>query len=168
MSDNNETMSDNEIIKAFKEGNLDIYNKLIERHSEKAYQIAYGILRQKEDAEEVVQDSFAKMYRVLDNFRGDSQFTTWMFRIVTNYAKNRYRWNKRRGSQQKVSLNASLDDKEDGTLFIEVRSKELDPQGDSQFNELQNGVKKHFWINIILCIFFWIPGVLHALWVVLA
>ena len=32
----------------------------------------------------------------------------------------------------------------------------------------QNGVKKHFWINIILCIFFWIPGVLHALWVVLA
>ena len=32
----------------------------------------------------------------------------------------------------------------------------------------QNGVKKHFWINLILCIFLWIPGILHALWVVLS
>ncbi len=32
----------------------------------------------------------------------------------------------------------------------------------------QNGIKKHFWINLILCIFLWIPGILHALWVVLS
>lgn len=32
----------------------------------------------------------------------------------------------------------------------------------------QNKITKHFWINIILCIFFWVPGILHALWVVLS
>ena len=139
----NDNLSDSEIISAFKAGNTKIYTRLIERHYTKAYQIAYGILRQHEDAEEVVQDSFVKMHKVLKDFRGDSQFTTWMYRIVTNYAKNRYRWNKRRGSKQNVSMNASIDGDESKNLVLDLPGKEMDPNKGSAFNELEVGVYKH-------------------------
>ena len=139
----NNDMSDSEILSAFKTGDSKIYTRLIERHYNKAYQIAYGILRQHEDAEEVVQDSFVKMHRVLKDFRGDSQFTTWMYRIVTNYAKNRYRWNKRRGSKQNVSMNASIDGNENKSLVLDLPGKEMDPNKGSAYNELEIGVYKH-------------------------
>ena len=141
--DSNNEMSDSEIITAFKNGNGNVYTKLIERHYNKAYQIAYGILRQHEDAEEVVQDSFVKMHKVLNDFRGDSQFTTWMYRIVTNYAKNRYRWNKRRGAKQNMSMHAPLDGNEDSKLVLDLPGKEMNPQTGSAFNELEKGVYRH-------------------------
>lgn len=136
-------ISDNEIIDAFKKGDTAIYTKLIERHFNKAYQIAYGILRQHEDAEEVVQDSFVKMHKVLHDFRGDSHFTTWMYRIVTNYAKNRYRWNKRRGSKKNVSINAPIDGGDSGDLVLELPGKEMNPNKASSYNELEKGVYQH-------------------------
>ena len=136
-------LSDGEIIESFKAGNRDIYTELITRHYTKAYQIAFGILRQNEDAEEVVQDSFVKMHKVLDDFRGDSQFTTWMYRIVTNYAKNKYRWNKRRGAKQNVSMNAPVDGNEGSTLVLDLPGSEMNPQGGSVFNELEKGVYRH-------------------------
>jgi RNA polymerase sigma-70 factor, ECF subfamily len=135
-------LSDNEIIAAFKEGNNAIYSLLIERYYNKAYQIAYSFLRQKEDAEEVVQDTFIKIHKVLHNFRGDSQFSTWMYRIVTNYAKNKYRWNKRRGSKKNISINASLDNN-DSTYLMDLPGKELNPQTGSVYNELEQGIHEH-------------------------
>ena len=141
--DQNSQLSDHEIIDAFKRGDKAIYTKLIERHFNKAYQIAYGILRQHEDAEEVVQDSFVKMHKVLHDFRGDSQFTTWMYRIVTNFAKNRYRWNKRRGSKQNVSLNAPIEGYESGDLSLDLPGKEMDPNRASSYKELEKGVHLH-------------------------
>lgn len=135
-------LSDNEIIAAFKEGNNAIYSSLIERYYNKAYQIAYSFLRQKEDAEEVVQDTFIKIHTVLHNFRGDSQFSTWMYRIVTNYAKNKYRWNKRRGSKKNISINASLDNS-DSTYLMDLPGKELNPQTGSVYNELEKGIHEH-------------------------
>lgn len=142
-SENDNGVSDNEIIEDFKKGNLEVFSQLVERHYVKAYQIAYGILRSNEDAEEVVQDSFAKIHRVLNDFRGDSRFTTWMYRIVTNYAKNRYRWNKRRGSKQNFSIDAPVPGKEDSNLSFDLPGKEMNPQRGTSFNELEKGVYKH-------------------------
>jgi RNA polymerase sigma-70 factor, ECF subfamily len=136
-------LTDSEIIAAFKAGNNQIYTKIIEKYYTKAYQIAYSILRQKEDAEEVVQDSFVKIHKVLHDFRGDSQFSTWMYRIITNYAKNRYRWNKRRGSKQNVSINAPLNNSEDNNYVLDLPGKELNPQSGSVYNELEKGVHEH-------------------------
>ena len=142
-NDNESELTDSEIIRRFKEGEVDLFPQLIDRHHRKAYQIAFGILRQHHDAEEVVQDSFVKIYKVLDNFRGDSQFTTWMFRIVTNYAKNRYRWNKRRGSQQNVSIDAPVDGADTESLVRQIPGNEMNPEKGVAFSELKKGVYKH-------------------------
>jgi RNA polymerase sigma-70 factor (ECF subfamily) len=96
--------SDQELVAEFKNGNKQVFDELIERHAAKMYQTAYGLLSNHHDAEEVVQDALVRAFRALDKFRGDSNLVTWLHRIVTNLARNKYHWNRRRGSEQNISL----------------------------------------------------------------
>ncbi|MCM8535633.1 MAG: sigma-70 family RNA polymerase sigma factor [Lentisphaeraceae bacterium] len=141
--DKNSDVTDNELIASFKKGSETSFDTLVERHFVKAYQIAHGILRSNEDAEEVVQDSFAKIHRVLHEFRGDSKFTTWMYRIVSNYSKNKYRWNKRRGAKKSLSIDAPLSGDDTGNIGMTLPGKEMNPQRGTSYNELEKGVYKH-------------------------
>jgi RNA polymerase sigma-70 factor (ECF subfamily) len=100
---------DQELIERFKNGDEFAFDQLVRKYTSRAYGIAYGILGSREDAQEVAQDAFIRIHRALPKFRGDSEFTTWMYRIVTNLAKNKYRWNKCRGSKVTSSLNAPIE-----------------------------------------------------------
>lgn len=64
---------------------------LINKHKTMAYNIAYRILKKREDAEEVSQDSFLKVHQSLKEFKRESKFSTWLFRIVYNNAISRVR-----------------------------------------------------------------------------
>lgn len=59
---------------------------LVDRHKEMAFTIALKIVRNREDAEEIAQDSFVKAYQSLRSFKGESKFSTWLYRIVYNAA----------------------------------------------------------------------------------
>ena len=104
--EDNPSVSDLELIQKSLNNDLHAFELLMNRHVQKAYHIAYGVLGDNHDAEEVVQDSFVRIHRALSSFRGDSEFSTWMYRIVINQARNRFRWNKRRGQ----GVNISIDD----------------------------------------------------------
>ena len=80
----NEGFSDHELIALTLNGNMEAWEILMKAHFAKAFQIAYGILGQKDDAEEATQDAFIRIFRALPKFRGDSEFSTWMYRIVVN------------------------------------------------------------------------------------
>jgi len=67
-------------------GNTAAFAFLVEKHSEMAFTIANKIVRRREDAEEIAQDSFIKAYQSLRSFKGDSKFSTWLYRIVYNAA----------------------------------------------------------------------------------
>ena len=56
----------------------------MQRYQRKVYAVAYGFLRNQEDALDVVQESFIKVHRYIGNFEGNSSFYTWLYRIVTN------------------------------------------------------------------------------------
>jgi RNA polymerase sigma-70 factor (ECF subfamily) len=96
---------DSELIRSFNSGSESAFDELVKRYSTQMFKLAYGFLRSHEDAEEVVQDSFVKVYKNLKTFRGDSSFSTWLHRILLNLARNKYQWNKRRGEQQKISIS---------------------------------------------------------------
>jgi len=72
-----------------KEGNRAAFRSLVELHMRKAYDIAYGVVSNHADAEDIVQESFVRVYKAIGSFRGDSQFGTWLYRIVMNGALNR-------------------------------------------------------------------------------
>ena len=114
-----EDISDRSLVERFRQGDESAFDLLVERHAGHAYRIAYGVLGSREDAEEVAQDVFVKVHRALAGFRGESEFSTWLYRITMNLAKNKYRWNKSRGEGVKVSIDAPLDgDDENRTLDV--------------------------------------------------
>jgi RNA polymerase sigma-70 factor, ECF subfamily len=135
-----EEASDRELIGLINSGDLDSMETLMNRYTSKAYQIAYSILGNRDDAEEVTQDSFVRIYRALPNFRGDSEFSTWMYRIVVNQARNKYRWNRRRGMHLSVSLNKESETDDGPNLKIEVPDKAKTPDKEIIFNEWEGEI----------------------------
>ena len=71
------------------------FNSVVEQYTGFAYGIAYRMVGNAPDAEDVVQDAFLSAYRARDRFRGDAQVTTWLYRIVVNAALMKLRKEKR-------------------------------------------------------------------------
>ncbi len=72
-------------------GELSAYTYLVDKHKDMAFSVALRIVRNREDAEEIVQDAFVKAYQNMDAFRNKSKFSTWLYRIVFNAAISRTR-----------------------------------------------------------------------------
>jgi len=66
------------------EGDISKFSYFIEKYKDMAFSIAFRILNNREDAEEIVQDSFLRAFKSLEKFRHDSKFSTWFYRIVVN------------------------------------------------------------------------------------
>ncbi|MDD6337064.1 MAG: sigma-70 family RNA polymerase sigma factor [Lentisphaeria bacterium] len=97
------------LLTAFRSGDAAAFDGLIEMYSAKLYKVAYALLGSRQDAEEVVQDTFLRAYRALGAFRGESSLETWLHRIALNLARNKYQWNHRRGAGLNVSLSQPTD-----------------------------------------------------------
>lgn len=82
---------DTAIIQRILQGSVREFGVLVERHKNLAYTMAFRLLNNREDAEEVIQDAFVKAYQHLSDFRHDSRFSTWLFRIVYNTAVSKMR-----------------------------------------------------------------------------
>lgn len=81
-----EAEEDRVLIEAAREGDRSAFRKLVERHQRRAYTIAVNLVRDENDAREIVQEAFLRVHRGLPSFQGGSSFFTWLYRIVTNLA----------------------------------------------------------------------------------
>jgi RNA polymerase sigma-70 factor (ECF subfamily) len=75
------------------QGNTSSYNYLVNNYKDMVYTIAVKIVRNREDAEEVAQDSFIKAFQKLNSFKGESKFSTWLYTIVYRTAISKIRKN---------------------------------------------------------------------------
>jgi len=75
-------------------GEREAYRVLVERHSRRVYQLAYRMSGNAHDAEEIVQEAFLRAYQKLQQFAGNANFGTWVYRIAANYAIDRMRQRK--------------------------------------------------------------------------
>ena len=83
---NTVSVSDEELVERFFDGSEESFEELLSRYEAKAYRLAMRLLRNAEDAEEVLQDVFVTLYRKLDTFRGQAAFSSWLYRITVNAA----------------------------------------------------------------------------------
>ena len=79
-----EAEEDRALIEATQRGDRAAFRKLVERHQRRAFAIALGMVRDENDARDLVQEAFLRVYRGLARFQGGSSFFTWFYRIVTN------------------------------------------------------------------------------------
>jgi len=97
-------VSDRELVARCQAGDEPAFDELVLRHQQRALNVAYQLLRNHEDATEVAQDAFVRIYRSLNDFRGECEFTTWLHQIVVNLARNKHRWWKRRAREKTVPM----------------------------------------------------------------
>ncbi|MDB6169943.1 MAG: polymerase, sigma-24 subunit, subfamily [Verrucomicrobia bacterium] len=100
-----DTLIDRALVVRFLANDETAFVEIMSRHREKIFAVAMGHLRNRADAEEVAQDTFIRAHRGLARFRGDSSLATWLYRIATNLARNRYWHGFRRHQQDAVSLD---------------------------------------------------------------
>ncbi|MEZ5290239.1 MAG: sigma-70 family RNA polymerase sigma factor [Vicinamibacterales bacterium] len=79
--------------------------ELVGTHERMVYQLAYHLLGTREEALDLSQEVFLRVFRTMGTFRGQSSLRTWIYRIVINQAKNRQRWWRRRRQSDQVSLD---------------------------------------------------------------
>jgi RNA polymerase sigma-70 factor (ECF subfamily) len=95
-----EKKTDDYYIKEILKGDSGMFSPLVEKYSHLAFSLSMKLLNQREDAEEVAQDSFVKAYNSLRSFQSNSTFKTWLFRIVYNTSVSKLRT--RRNSEVKI------------------------------------------------------------------
>ena len=78
------TPSDSDIVTAVQAGDREAFGVLVNRYQGRAFRLALRVLRDEEQARDVVQEGFLKAYRSLDRFEGRSSFYTWLYRLVMN------------------------------------------------------------------------------------
>lgn len=89
--------TDEELVAETLAGNRRSYQQLVQRYQDRLFVIAYDILKNREDAEDVVQESFVKAFFSLSKFKGESSIFSWLYRITFNMALDLKRKLKRRG-----------------------------------------------------------------------
>ncbi|MCT8341178.1 sigma-70 family RNA polymerase sigma factor [Flavobacteriaceae bacterium TK19130] len=89
------TETDQQLIKATLQGDTRAYGRLVEKYQYFVYTIIVRMLKVPEEAEEVAQDTFVKAYDALSTFRGDSKFSSWLYRIAYRKALDALRKQKR-------------------------------------------------------------------------
>ncbi len=141
MSEELDKLSDHELVERFKNGERHLFDVLVEKYSGRAYQIAFGVLNSREDAEEVAQDVFIRIFKALPKFRGDSEFTTWMYRIAMNLARNKYRWNKSRGANKNISMQETVDE-DDSRTVVQVAESRPSPDDELGLDEYQRDIMR--------------------------
>jgi RNA polymerase sigma-70 factor (ECF subfamily) len=82
-------VDDRVLVQRAQRGDQDAFAALVTRHQRYVYNLAYRLLRDGREAEDLAQEAFLRTWKSLDTFRGDAKFTTWLYRIVTNLCYNR-------------------------------------------------------------------------------
>lgn len=77
---------DLELVRRAQAGDVAAFRSLVERHQRRAFAIALGLVRNEQDARDIVQEAFLRVHKSLPSFQGSSSFFTWLYRIVTNLA----------------------------------------------------------------------------------
>jgi RNA polymerase sigma-70 factor (ECF subfamily) len=107
-----------------REGDTAAFGELVRRYEGKIFRLAQHVTQNREDAEDVLQETFMKAYEHLDQFQGNSKFYTWIVRIAVNQALMKLR---RRKTDKSVSLDETIDTGED-TMVREVAAWDEDPE----------------------------------------
>lgn len=100
---------DQKLVERVQHGEKRAFDLLVSKYQRKIFRLLSRLIRDPAEVEDVAQETFIKAYRALPNFRGDSAFYTWLYRIAINTAKN---WLVARGRRTPTATGAEIEDAE--------------------------------------------------------
>ncbi len=133
-------LHDAELVRRFNAGDDAAFDEIMIRHRERLFSVAFAMLRNRADAEEITQDAFLRAHCGLARFRGDASLATWLHRITLNLARNRYWYFFRRRRQDTVSFDRTLNDHSPTTIADLVATDAPDPAREAMTGEFSEVV----------------------------
>lgn len=132
------TEEDSELLQRAQRGEMAAFEQLVERHQHKVFAMTSRMLRSDDDAAEVVQEAFLAAYRHLPEFRGDSAFGSWVYRIAANYALMRLRHRKVTAQVEEPEGTPTFNER--GSLIDEVADWSRDAEEQTLDAELRKAI----------------------------
>ncbi|MBT8281312.1 MAG: RNA polymerase sigma factor [Muriicola sp.] len=113
-----------ELISRSLSGDQKAYGVLVDRYKYLVFTLACRMLKNREDAEEVAQDTFVKAYKSLKTFKGDAKFSSWLYRIAYRKCLDRLKKEKRRPGAGSLEVDGVKDLKASGGVLEHIESDE--------------------------------------------
>lgn len=104
--------NDRTLVELARQGDRDSFAALVRRHQDRAFNLAYQVVRNRDDALDVAQEAFAKAFVSIQHFKGDASFMTWLHRIVVNLAIDSLRRKQRGGESSYNDTRATSEGQE--------------------------------------------------------
>ena len=117
-SNHNDKISNSELVRKSQLGDKAAFEQLVIRHQDLVFSLAYKLTGNREMANDVAQEAFIRALKAIEKFRGDSTFSTWIYRITVNTA-----WTLRRKAKKHNTLN--IDDTYEPIIIDEKKDPEL-------------------------------------------
>jgi RNA polymerase sigma-70 factor, ECF subfamily len=130
--------SDWELVQKCQAGEMGAFQELVSRYHQKIYVVIVGLLRNREDALEVAQETFFRAYRKIKSFQGGSSFYTWLYRIAVNMAIDSQRRQKRNPLDFRETMDGLFEEQNEVAKdpFSDVHDRELREKLVSAINDL--------------------------------
>ena len=134
MSDNADI--DSELVRRVQRGDKGAFDLLVRKYQQRVAKLVSRFISDASEVEDVTQEAFIKAYRALPNFRGDSAFYTWLYRIATNAAKNHLVTARRRPPRSDVDITSGATEQ-----GYELEGDES-PEGEMISEEIRRTIQK--------------------------
>ncbi len=136
-------VSDRKLIEMFNKGNDEvrggIFEEIVKRYQKKVYNTTYRMMGNPEDANDLAQEVFIRVYQNLHRFQWKASFSTWLFTITSNICRDELRKRQRRLKTQSLSDPIKL---KDGEVEREIADDSMTPEKISDHRELRNEIQE--------------------------
>lgn len=134
-----QTQTDTDLLEACRNGDPSAYDVLVCRYKDRMFNVVLRYLGHYEDALDICQEACVRAYFALDSFRGEARFSTWIFGIALNLARNRRRDASRKGRNKGVSLEAMRETAPGRAQDLTATA--VTPRSDAIANETQEALQ---------------------------
>jgi RNA polymerase sigma-70 factor (ECF subfamily) len=132
-----------QFIERLRAGEAAAFDRLVQERSGEVYALLYRLTDDAEEARDLTQETFLRVFQSIDRFRGDAGLKTWIYRIAINQARNRWRWWRRRRRDLTVSLDAPDGHSEQplGARLRATDSSAADPEQETLARERETALR---------------------------
>ena len=140
-SDDVRSAVEEQFIERLRAGEAAAFDRLIEERSSEVYALLYRLTEDAEEARDLTQETFLRVFQSIKRFRGDADLKTWIYRIAINQARNRWRWWRRRKRDATLSLEEQRDEHEH-PLGLRLQSNAINPEQETLAHERETVLRQ--------------------------
>ncbi|ACB85465.1 RNA polymerase, sigma-24 subunit, ECF subfamily [Natranaerobius thermophilus JW/NM-WN-LF] len=130
--------NDEFLVKQCQNGHLDAFEELVHKYHQKVYSLCYRFSGNHDDANDLAQEAFIRVYHSINKFHFKSAFSTWLYRVTSNVCLDEMRKRKRKSS---VSLDSPMET-DDGELYFNLPDQKFNPELMAERKDVQEIVHK--------------------------